>query len=94
MAHVSFEGVCCSDCVQPVANGDFSSLDYHYQQAEADQKMQQIERGMNHLCKEHGGSLHYGEKVKDFKRDSCHVCGARHAGEWHRIFILAHSARA
>jgi len=89
MAHVSFEGVCCADCVQPVANGDFSSLDYYYQQEESERRYKRIVQGMDDLCEEHGGSLHIGELVSEFSRDRCDVCDASHAGEWHSVLVLA-----
>ena len=89
MAHVSFEGVCCADCVQPVANGDFSSLYYYYGDDEGDTKAFQIECGMEELCEEHGGSLHIGDLVDEFSRERCDVCGTTLAGSRHGIVVLA-----
>ena len=92
MAHVSFEGVCCSDCVQPVANGDFSSLDYYYSGEEADRMMQRITEGMEELCEEHGGSLHIGDLVDEFSRERCDICGSTLAGSRHGIVVLSSAA--
>ena len=92
MAHVSFEGVCCADCVQPVAYGDFSSLYYHHGDDEGDTKAFQIECGMEQLCEEHGGSLHIGEPVSEFSRERCDICGTTLAGSRHGIVILSSAA--
>ena len=89
MAHVSFEGVCCADCEQPVAYGDFSSLYYYHGEDEGDTKAFQIECGMEELCEKHKGYLIYGELVSEFSRDRCDVCDASHAGEWHSVIVLA-----
>ena len=89
MAHVSFEGVCCADCVHPVANGDFSSLDYYYQQEESDRRYKRIVQGMEELCEEHGGSLHIGDPVSEFSRERCDICGTTLGGSRHGIVVLA-----
>jgi len=92
MSYVSFEGVCCADCVQPVANGDFSILYYSFVEEEADTKAFVIDCGMLELCDEHGGSLHIGDLVDEFSRERCDICGTTLAGSRHGIFVLSSAA--
>ena len=39
----------CSDCCSAAANGDFTGLDYHYDEPEATQRMNEIEAGLDAL---------------------------------------------
>lgn len=82
-----FEHTCvyvCSDCQMPIAYGDFTGLDFHYSPERAEERMEDIEIGMNNLAKKIG-FLSTGDDCIDFSAAPCACCGTREAGARHEV---------
>lgn len=73
-------GFACDECVQAIANDDYTGLDYSYNYSEAQQRCEEIRRG---IC-EAPGALIIGDEV-GFMRCGCDVCGSRFAGNKHEV---------
>jgi len=76
-------GYACEDCVQAIANDDYSGLDYHYSPEESEQRMKDIRAGIEAA----GGYLVIGED-EGFKHAGCDVCGLGLAGNKHTVNII------
>jgi hypothetical protein len=73
----------CSDCVQAIANGEFSQLDNHPETA--DQRQAAIVAGMERL----GGWLYpdaWGES--EFSRSRCECCRAPEHGDRYTVTAI------
>lgn len=87
----------CSDCILPIANGDFSGLDYHYDGEESAKRYREIADGMKNA----GGELAIyddpetgGPETVDFSRQPCACCGSTLAGKRHRCVVLGYYREA
>ena len=72
----------CVDCVQAIANDDYSGLDYHYNAVEAEQRMRAIVRGLAR------GSWVIGTDHQEFATSACDCCECPLAGERYEASIL------
>lgn len=72
----------CEDCLFPLVNGDFSSLDYHYTVEEANKRSDEIVAGMKSL-----GHVYNGTEKEEFSRNTCDCCRTRLAGVRYQMFI-------
>lgn len=82
----------CVDCLQWLANADPSSLDYHYDETTAAERLEEIKAGERSLVESiPGGSIvaGNGENDDDFSRSPCGCCGSRLHGSRHEFHILA-----
>ena len=74
----------CSDCQMPIAYGDFTGLDFHYSPERAEERMEEIEIGMDNLAKEIG-FLSMGDDYDDFSSEACACCDSRDAGARYEV---------
>ena len=76
----------CSDCLQAIANNDYTGLDYYYSEKEADKRMQDIQKGVENA----GGYICCGDSEKDnkFSRMPCECCGEKLHGNRHHCVVL------
>ena len=79
----------CQDCFLIIATGDATSLDYHYSEDEADQRLADIEAGIDALVDGHdwigpGDS----EAAIEFSRSACDCCDETLAGSRHEVIVL------
>jgi hypothetical protein len=76
----------CADCIQAIANDDYSSLDYYYNEQEAADRMAAIKAGMEAS----GGYIATGNSDFDaeFSRRPCDCCGSSLAGSRHHCVVL------
>ncbi len=76
----------CGDCTPVLANGDYTHLDYYYDEAEAEAVMARINQGMD----EAGGYIAYGDRDKDidFSRRRCDCCGSTLHGQRTHFVVL------
>lgn len=74
----------CGDCQMPIAYGDFTGLDFYYDSERAEERMEEIEIGMDNLAKEIG-FLSMGEGFDDFSTDTCACCDTREAGPRYEV---------
>lgn len=76
-------GLACSDCVQAIANDDYSGIDYYASsEAESDARVAEIKAGIAAVP----GYLVVGEEY-GFSWRPCAVCGAL-AGDRHEVSYL------
>lgn len=77
----------CTDCLMAIANDDYSGLDYHYSEAEATERMAEIQAGMAAA----GGNICCGEADRDeeFSSRDCDCCGSSLAGSRHHCVVLS-----
>lgn len=75
----------CSECIQAIANDDYSGLDYHYDRESADNRASHIRNGIMHA----GGNICIGDSDKDeeFSTSSCDCCGGQLAGSRHHCVL-------
>ena len=75
----------CADCIQVIANGDYSGLDYYYSHDAAAARVIEIDNGI----KECGGYPMVGDSEKDeeFSTCDCDCCGSPLAGSRHHCVI-------
>jgi hypothetical protein len=76
----------CGDCIDAIANDDFTALDYHYSGEESAKRMRQIKRGITYLSTL--GQLCAGDLESEFSTAPCDCCGSRLAGERHAVTVL------
>ena len=78
----------CTDCTQAAVNDDYTGLDYHYNEQEAEQRQAEIMAGLSRL-----GSLgyvyHAGLDSDEFSSRPCDCCGSRLAGSRDYFIILS-----
>lgn len=79
----------CGDCLPVIVNGDYSHLDYHYSEEEAEEKMKEIDQGIA-AAVEGGRWISSGDTNEDveFSRSPCHCCGDRLAGSRYHFVIM------
>lgn len=72
----------CTDCIMAIANDDYTGLDYHYDEDEANQRMDEINQGMKAL----GPNIVCMNVEPDsFDVSPCDCCSSKLAGERHYI---------
>ena len=76
----------CSDCFLPIANGDFTDLDYHYSTGEAKKRRREIIASMKELSA--NGYLTPGDDTIEFSCAICDCCGSRLAGKRHQVLSI------
>jgi hypothetical protein len=76
----------CSDCMQMIANGDVSGLDYHYTEKQAARRLVEINEGMA----AQGGQVVCGDvdNFDEFSGRPCGCCGDNLAGARHHCVVL------
>jgi len=74
----------CGECLQAAVNGDYSCLDYYYDEAEADSRMAEIQKGLDRL----GTGLTMGDNDFEFCKTPCDCCGTRLHGYRHEFCVL------
>jgi hypothetical protein len=74
----------CEDCLQAIANDDYTGLDYHYRWEEADQRMADIKAGLARL-----GQVYTGDSRRDqeFSPARCGCCGTDRAAPRHHCWV-------
>lgn len=70
----------CQDCTIVAVNGDYSSLDYHYNEQEAAERVTAIDTGLDKLSKL-GHLCHSGLDYDEFSWRTCDCCGSRLGGQ-------------
>jgi len=83
MAQYHDYGLACGDCVQAIANDDYSGLDYSYDAEESEKRMAEIKAGIN-ACP---GYLVVGDEY-GFSWRGCDVCGSSLGGDKHEVGYL------
>lgn len=80
----------CVDCCQWLANADASSLDFHYDESEARERLAEIQGGERDIIETTGGHIVCGniEDDEEFSRRACDCCGSRLHGSRHAFTIL------
>jgi hypothetical protein len=81
---VKFTATVCADCLQAIANDDYSGLDYFYNEAEAEAREKRIRKGIADL----GRHVVTTDEYEEFSRDECACCDTRLAGGRHGIAVL------
>lgn len=84
MAQVLDTIMVCEDCVQAIANDDYSGLDYHYSEPESTQRMEAIQAGIAGL----GGYAVIGDEA-GFSHRGCGCCGSNLGGNRHECSVLS-----
>ena len=74
----------CGDCIQAIANDDYSGLDYYYGPEEAEKRMKAIQEGIANL----GGYPVVGEEY-GFSWQGCDCCGSNLGGDKHYCCVLS-----
>jgi hypothetical protein len=76
----------CDDCTPVLANGDYTHLDYHYDEPVASEVMARINQGMS----EAGGDIELGNPNKDldFSKRNCDCCGAGQYGRRTHFYVV------
>ena len=76
----------CEDCIQVIANDDYTGLDYHYNEQDSQRRMDEINAGLEKV----GAGLCCGDSDKndDFSLYSCDCCGSDLHGERFHCVIL------
>ena len=80
------EWAVCQDCLQYIVNDDTSGLSYHLSEVEVEEKIADMQRGLNGL--EEGQHPALGGEDLGFSSSSCDCCGDHLAGDRYRINIL------
>ncbi len=76
----------CEDCTVPVSCGDYTGLDYWYDEEMANRRMREIDEGYEVFCKEHGGYLMpVFDKPIELGCNPCDCCKARSVGKRSRF---------
>lgn len=87
------EHIVCVDCYQFAVTGDATSLDYHYGEEEAQDRLNGIEEGLARLtfnANERAVNLvaDHGY-MEDFSTRQCECCGEKLAGQRYKLLALA-----
>ncbi len=85
MATVIADWEVCSDCYVFIANGDPSSLDYHYSEEEAERILETMTASLDNS----GGYAVAGDLTADFARGRCDCCCTHLAGARYSAAILS-----
>ena len=75
----------CEDCTMVAVNGDYTGLDYHYSEEDAEKRKQEIDTGLAAL-----GAVYYdsSRESDEFSTRRCDCCGSRLAGSREYFIIL------
>jgi hypothetical protein len=87
MKVINDDYMACDDCTPVIHNGDYTHLDYHYNEVEAQAAMERINKGMA----EAGGDMLQGpDKSKDleFSTRRCDCCGSTLHGRREHFYIV------
>lgn len=79
-------GLICEDCVQAIANGDFTGLDYHYDKEESARRQEAIKDGIT--AYHDAGFIPVVGKEAGFSVMGCDCCEDPDAGERHELYLL------
>ena len=76
----------CTDCTMVAANGDYTGLDYHYSEDEAEKREQEITAGLTAL----GSHVCYDcrQEPDEFSTRRCDCCGSNLAGKRDYFIVL------
>ena len=97
-------GRICGDCVQAIANDDYTALDYYYGEG-ADLRMEEIQKGIRSLSGSMGdfhqdntgqvvtSSILVVGNEAGFSRSSCSCCGTDLAGDRHESAVIVNSIK-
>ena len=74
----------CEDCTMVAVNGDYTGLDYHYSEDEAEKRAKEIDDGLAAL-----GAVYYDDSrdSDEFSTRRCDCCGSNLAGQ--RDYFIA-----
>ncbi len=88
---VNDEFMVCTDCLMPIVNDDWSSLDYHYSGEEYDNRRAAIEAGIDNA----GGHICFGDENRydEFSSSSCDCCGCSLHGSRHHMVVLGNQTK-
>ena len=98
-------GRICGDCVQAIANDDYTALDYYYSEEEANERMEAIQKGIRSLSGSMGdfhqdntgqvvtSSILVVGNEAGFSRSSCSCCGTDLAGDRHESAVIVNSIK-
>lgn len=78
----------CLDCVQAIVNDDFTGLQYHHDQFNADRREKEIRDGIQRLSKIGYICLDETRDMDEFSINPCECCGAKLYGCREFIVIL------
>ena len=70
----------CIDCLQAIANGDYTGLDAHYEPDESEHIVEAINRGLEQL-----DNPTPGKRTREFINAKCDCCGTTRAGSRHEV---------
>lgn len=76
----------CSECLQAIANDDYTGLDYYLPEDESNARMRDIQESI-HLV---AGNICCGDSENDdsFSMNPCDCCGDRLHGSRHHCVLL------
>ena len=81
----------CSDCLQPIMYGDYSSLDYYYDEKQALEIQIKVEKGISELIAGHGVNANLTiaqADINEFSSSPCECCGSKLTGARHEAVCL------
>ena len=75
----------CEDCTMVAVNGDYTGLDYHYSEDEAEKRAKEIDDGLATL-----GAVYYDDSKDsdEFSTRRCDCCGSNLAGQRDYFIVL------
>ena len=75
----------CTDCTMVSVNGDYTGLDYHHSEKEAEKRKQEIDTGLAAL-----GAVYYdsSRESDEFSTRRCDCCGTHLAGRRDYFIVL------
>lgn len=79
----------CEDCTQAAVNDDYTGLDYHYNEQEAEQRQADIEAGLSRLSLLGAVCYDSTQERDEFSSRPCDCCGSRLAGGRDYFLILS-----
>ena len=72
---ISTEIMVCNDCLQAIANDDYTGLDYYLEPAEAEQRMHHIQQRLSELGEVVVGDYYINPQAEDiFSTQPCECC--------------------
>ena len=83
----------CADCIQVIANGDYTSLDYYYPEKRV---VKMVIKRINEGIDNAGGYIALGDNENDeeFSSLNCDCCNSRLAGTRHHCIVLEHHSES
>lgn len=81
----------CGECLQGIANDDYTHLDYSLKEVEAAAREAEIREAIVRFRRDNGGRLYAGNAAKDqeFSTVACECCGSRLAGARYHCVTLS-----